>query len=118
MGYAKIGSGLYVLWGLLHTAAAYEEFTLGASLEAGLVQGKIYQGAWNLLFFALASIVIAVVYNWKNRRLWMRAARRPTHWRCLTPHTSLGLNGSTQNVFPPDWETMDLKRRVVKIISL
>ena len=42
MGYAKIGSGLYVLWGLLHTAAAYDEFMLGASLEPGLMQGKIF----------------------------------------------------------------------------
>ena len=45
MGYAKIGSGLYVLWRLLHTRAAYKEFTLGASLDPGLVQGKLYQGA-------------------------------------------------------------------------
>ena len=34
--------------------------------EPGLVQGKINQGAWDLLFFALFAIVIAVLYNWKN----------------------------------------------------
>ena len=68
MRFAKIGSGLYVLWGLLHVAAAYDEFILGAG-QSGLVQGKLYQGAWNLLFFALVSIVIAVKYNWYNSRL-------------------------------------------------
>jgi hypothetical protein len=69
MVFAKIGSGLYVIWGLLHIIAAVQEFQLGASLEFGLVQGKINQGAWELLFIALASITIAVIYNWKNSRL-------------------------------------------------
>jgi hypothetical protein len=68
MIFAKIGSVLYVLWGLLHVVAAYEEFLLGSSLDRGLVQGKINQGAWDLLAFALASILIAVIYNWKNNR--------------------------------------------------
>jgi hypothetical protein len=66
MAFAKIGSGLYVIWGLLHIVAAVQEFMLGTSLEFGLVQGKINQGAWELLFIALASIAIAVIYNWKN----------------------------------------------------
>ena len=69
MVYAKIGSALYVIWGLLHIVAAVQEFMLGASLEFGLVQGKINQGAWELLFVALTSIIIAVVYNWRNNRL-------------------------------------------------
>ena len=69
MVFAKIGSGLYVVWGLLHIVAAYDEFVLGASLERGLVQGKINQGAWDLLVFALASILIAIMFNWKNDRL-------------------------------------------------
>ena len=66
---AKIGSVLYVGWGLLHLKAAYDEFALGAGLEPGLVQGKLNQGAWDLLFFALFAIVVAVVYNWRNRPL-------------------------------------------------
>ena len=69
MRYAKVGSVLYVLWGLLHLKAASDGFLLGASLEPGLVQGKINQGAWDLLVFALASILIAVLFNWKNSRL-------------------------------------------------
>lgn len=69
MVFAKIGSGLYAIWGLLHIIAAVQEFQLGASLEFGLVQGKLNQGAWELLFIALASITIAVIYNWKNSHL-------------------------------------------------
>jgi hypothetical protein len=69
MVFAKIGSGLYFIWGLLHIVAAVQEFQLGASLEFGLVQGKINQGAWELLFIALTSIAIAIIYNWKNSRL-------------------------------------------------
>ena len=69
MVFAKIGSVSYVIWGLLHIVAAVQGFQLGVSLERGLVQGKINQGAWDLLFIALAGIAIAVIYNWKNNRL-------------------------------------------------
>lgn len=30
MIFAKIGSGFYIAWGLLHLKAAYDEFVLGA----------------------------------------------------------------------------------------
>jgi len=69
MIFAKIGSGFYVVWGLLHVQAAYDAFLLGTGIEMGSIQGKIYQDAWNLLFFALFSIIIASKYNWKNSRL-------------------------------------------------
>lgn len=69
MNYAKIGSVLYVIWGLLHVVAARDEFALAASQPSGLVQGKLNQGAWDLLAFALAAIVIAAMLNWKNSRL-------------------------------------------------
>lgn len=45
MKFAKIGSVLYVIWGLLHIVASVQGFQLGADLESGLVQGKINQGA-------------------------------------------------------------------------
>ena len=44
-------------------------YGLGATLDAGIVQARIYQGAWHLLFFAIGSIAIAVLLNWKNSRL-------------------------------------------------
>jgi hypothetical protein len=66
---AKIGAGLYVIWGLLHIDAAYEAFAQGLALSPGAVQGKIYQDAWNLLFFApVFSIVVATRHNWKNNK--------------------------------------------------
>jgi len=66
MKFAKIGSISYIIWGLLHIVAAFEQSTLARSLEPGLVQGKLNQGAWDLLFFALFAITVATKYNWKN----------------------------------------------------
>ncbi len=67
--FAKLGAVAYVLWGLLHLQAARLVYMLGQTLEPGIVQGRIYQDAWNLLFFALFGIVVAVFLNWKNSRL-------------------------------------------------
>ncbi|NOR35467.1 MAG: hypothetical protein GQ577_01855, partial [Woeseiaceae bacterium] len=58
--FAKLGAVTYVLWGLLHIQAARLVYMLGQTLEPGMVQGRIYQGAWNLLFFALFGIVVAI----------------------------------------------------------
>lgn len=67
--YANLGAVAYVLWGLLHLQAARMVYMLGQNLEAGIVQGRIYQDAWNLLFFALFGIAVAVSFNWKNSHL-------------------------------------------------
>jgi hypothetical protein len=67
--FAKLGAVTYVLWGLLHIQAARLVYMLGDSLEPGMVQGRIYQDAWNLLFFALFGIVVAVWLNWNNSRI-------------------------------------------------
>lgn len=64
----KIGSILYVIWGLLHLNAAYKVYQLGLTLEPGMVQGRLFQSAWNLLFFAVVATVVAVWLNWKNSR--------------------------------------------------
>ena len=66
--YARLGAVAYVLWGLLHLQAARLVYMLGDSLEPGMVQGRIYQDAFNLLFFALFGIAVAVMLNWKNSR--------------------------------------------------
>jgi hypothetical protein len=63
MIFARIGATLYVLWGLLHIMAAYQVYSLGRTLDPGMVQGRIYQDAWNLMFFALFGIAVAVLYN-------------------------------------------------------
>jgi hypothetical protein len=46
---------------------------LGQTLDPGMLQGRIFQDAWNLLFFAIFAIVVAIFFNWKNSRLgyWM-----------------------------------------------
>lgn len=66
--FARIGAITYILWGILHIQAARMVYMLGDSLEPGMVQGRIYQDAYSLLFFALFGIVVAVVYNWNNSR--------------------------------------------------
>jgi len=67
--FAKLGAVTYVLWGLLHIQAARLVYMLGNSLEPGMVQGRVFQDAFNLLFFALFGIAVAVMLNWKNSRL-------------------------------------------------
>lgn len=66
---ARTGSVLYVLWGILHLVAAFKVYTLGQSLEPGMIQGRIFQDAWNLLFFALFGMAVAIKYNWFNSKL-------------------------------------------------
>ncbi len=65
----KIGAILYLVWGLLHVKAAIATYQLGATLEPGIVQGRVYQDAWNLVFFAIAVSAIAILLNWRNSRL-------------------------------------------------
>ena len=67
--FAKLGSITYVLWGILHIEAARRVYVLGQTLDAGMVQGRIFQDAWSLLFFALFGIAVGVFFNWRNSRL-------------------------------------------------
>lgn len=62
----RIGAICYVIWGLLHIVAAYRIYELGLSQDPTIVQGRLYQGSWNMLYLAVLSIVIAVAFNWKN----------------------------------------------------
>ena len=65
----KIGAVPYLLWGVLHINAAIATCQLGATLEPCLVQGRVYQDAWNLVFFAIAVSLVAIILNWRNSRL-------------------------------------------------
>ena len=65
----KIGAAMYFIWGLLHLKAAFSVYKLGMSLDAGMVQGRVFQDAWSLLIFALVGIFVAIILNWKNSRL-------------------------------------------------
>jgi len=65
---ASISSIFYVLWGLLHLQAAAAVYRLGGTLESGMLQGRMVQHAWNLLFASLAAIAVAVTLNRRNTR--------------------------------------------------
>ncbi|MEL6388300.1 MAG: hypothetical protein AAFR00_13200 [Pseudomonadota bacterium] len=62
---ARIGAALFGLWGLLHILAAISVLELAQTLEAGIVQGRLFQDAVFLLFFAVLAIVTAY-WNAKN----------------------------------------------------
>ena len=72
----QIGAVFYVLWGLLHLVASFQVFRLGAGQEPGMIQGRIFQNAWNLAFIAVVVPAIAVVYSWNNSLLgyWLNLA--------------------------------------------
>ncbi len=73
---SKIGAMSYVLWGLLHLVASFQVFKLGSGQKSGMIQGRIYQHAWNLACIAVVVPVIAVVYCWNNNILgyWLNLA--------------------------------------------
>ena len=60
------GAICYVLWGCLHLRAAYAVYQLGAALAPGMVQGRVFQDAWNLLFFGMTAIAIALTLNLRS----------------------------------------------------
>ncbi len=65
----QIGAVLYFIWGLLHLVAAMDVFKLSSGQNKGMVQGRLFQHAWNLAIIAIAAMVIAVVFNWQNSLL-------------------------------------------------
>ena len=69
---AKIGAVFYVLWGVFHLFAANSVYKLAGG-ASGMVQGRLLQTAFYLLFFAVSGIVIALALNWRNDRqgYWM-----------------------------------------------
>jgi hypothetical protein len=60
------GAICYVLWGCLHLQAAYGVYQLGAALEPGMERGRVLQDAWNLLFFGVTGIAVALTLNIRN----------------------------------------------------
>jgi hypothetical protein len=60
------GAICYVLWGCLHLMAAYAVYRVGAALAPGMAQARIFQDSWNLLFFGVTGIAVALTLNIKN----------------------------------------------------
>ena len=67
--YSKSGSSFYVLWGVLHIVVASKVYTMAQGVDVGIVQGRIFQDAWSLLFFAVFAIIVGIFFNWKNDQL-------------------------------------------------
>src|SRR5260370_20510279 len=63
---SKIGAVFYIIWSCLHLLAAYSVYVLGQSLDSSMVQGRVFQDAWNLLFFSIIAISVAATLNWRN----------------------------------------------------
>jgi hypothetical protein len=63
---SKIGAVFYIIWACLHLLAAYSVHLLGRSLDSSMVQGRVFQDAWNLLFFSIIAISVAAMLNWRN----------------------------------------------------
>jgi hypothetical protein len=65
---ARIGAILYIVWALLHFMAARAVYVLGQTLTPSMMQGRVFQAAWNLMFFSIAAILVAALLNWKNSK--------------------------------------------------
>lgn len=82
-----IGAIFFALWGLMHVAFGAQMIMLNASGSANAILDAIYldtgpvptpdplgstidaimnQHAWNLLWFGLASTIVAIFWNWRN----------------------------------------------------
>jgi hypothetical protein len=65
---ALLGTLCYLVWGALHIQAGIGVVRLGENLhEHTMVQGRIYQDAWMLLFAAVVVVTVALV---SVRRAW------------------------------------------------
>ena len=66
---AQIGALFYLAWAGLHLNAAFLVYKLASRQPAGMLRARVYQGAWNLAFFAVAAAAVAVLLNWFNTPL-------------------------------------------------
>jgi len=66
MTFARIGAVFYVLWGLLHILAAARLLEFAAGLQEEMVQARLLQAAWHMLFFAAVAVVVGAWLNWRN----------------------------------------------------
>jgi len=66
--FAALGAAFYFAWGALHLLAAAGSFRFAAGLDAGLIQGRLFQGAFYVAIFAAVAVVVALGFNWRNSR--------------------------------------------------
>lgn len=63
---AQAGAIAYVIWALLHFQATWTIYQLAQSMPEGMARGRVLQGAWHLLCFSIAALIVAVRLNWRN----------------------------------------------------
>ncbi|MCA8886678.1 MAG: hypothetical protein KDA35_08635 [Hyphomonadaceae bacterium] len=61
--FAVLGAAAYFAWGVLHLLAAANSFRFAGGVEEGLVQGRLFQGAFYVAALALVAIIVAVGWN-------------------------------------------------------
>ncbi len=64
----KLGAVAYVLWGILHLLAALDGFRMAAAVDDALIQGRLFQNSWNLVFFSVVAIGVGALMNWRGSR--------------------------------------------------
>jgi len=62
------GAICYAVWGCLHIHAGYNVFLLGDSVDPGIVRGRLHQSGWNLFFFGVTVIGVALTLNIRNSK--------------------------------------------------
>ncbi|MEO1127608.1 MAG: hypothetical protein AAFW84_03910 [Cyanobacteria bacterium J06635_15] len=66
----KVGAVFYGLWGFWHFRVVMRMFEFASTqMEVNVLQARIYQGAFHILWFAVGAIAIAILFNWRNSRL-------------------------------------------------
>ncbi len=66
MIFARISAILYIVWGVLHLAAASQVWSLAQTVDPGNIQGRLFQDAFYLASFAVGAILIALFFNFRN----------------------------------------------------
>ena len=65
---AKLGAIFYTLWALLHFKAAHAVYSLAATLDAGMIQARLFQDASFMALVSALTIWVAITRNWNNDR--------------------------------------------------
>jgi len=60
------GAICYAVWGCLHLQAAHAVYQVASALEPGMAKGRVFQDSWNLLFFGVTAIAVALTLNMRN----------------------------------------------------
>ncbi|MGF1514070.1 MAG: hypothetical protein ACFB5Z_10300 [Elainellaceae cyanobacterium] len=65
----KLGALCYGLWGFWHFRVVARMFNAAGQMEPNVLQARLYQGAFHILWFAVGAVAIAIAFNWRNSRV-------------------------------------------------